>query len=55
MATLACAAAFARVDAIAIGALVDEEDGGGPAVAEDFERLAALLPAALTRRDGTYV
>lgn len=55
VATLACAAAFARVDAIAISALVDEEDSGGPAVAEDFERLASLLPAALTRRDGAYV
>lgn len=55
VATLACAAAFARIDAIAIGALVDEEDQGGPAVAEDFERLAALMPAALTRRDGAYV
>lgn len=55
VATLACAAAFARVDAIAIGALVDEEDSGGPAVAEDFARLASLLPAALTRRDGAYV
>lgn len=55
VATLACAAAFARVDAIAIGALVDEGDQGGPAVAEDFERLAALMPAALTRRDGAYV
>lgn len=55
VATLACAAAFARLDAIAIGALVDEEDQGGPAVAEDFERLSALMPAALTRRDGAYV
>ncbi|WP_334656783.1 hypothetical protein [Sphingomonas panaciterrae] len=55
VATLACATAFARVEAIAIGALVDEEDQGGPAMAEDFKRLAALMPAALTRRDGAYV
>ena len=55
IATLACARRFARVDTISIGALVDEEDGGGPAVAEDFERLARMMPAALTRRDGAYI
>jgi hypothetical protein len=55
IATLACAQAFSRVDSIIIGALVDEEDGGGPAVAEDFERLSRMLPAALTRRDGTFI
>ena len=55
VATLECAKAFGRVDRIAIGALVDEQDGGGPAVAEDFERLGKLMPAALTRRDGAYV
>lgn len=52
---LACAKAFARVDAISIGALVDEEDGGGPAVEEDFERLARMMPAALTLKDGAYI
>lgn len=55
VATLACTTRFARVDDIALGALVDEEDGGGPAVAEDFERLSRMMPAALTRRDGAYV
>lgn len=49
------AKAFGRVDAITISALVDEQDSGGPAVAEDFERLNSTLPAALTRRDGRYV
>lgn len=53
--TLEFAKAFSRVDDIAIGALVDEEDGGGPAVAEDFERLSSMMPAALTRRAGAYV
>ncbi|SFB59489.1 hypothetical protein SAMN03159496_05537 [Rhizobium sp. NFR07] len=55
VATLECAKAFARVDDIVIGALVDEQDGGGPAVAEDFERLSKMLPSALTRRDGTWI
>lgn len=53
--TLHLAKNFAQVDAIRIGALVDEEDGGGPAVAADFEYLNTLMPAALTRRDGNYV
>lgn len=55
VATLTCAQAFARLEEITIGALVDEQDGGGPAVAEDFERLNRMLPAALTRRDGRYL
>lgn len=49
------ARAFSQVDEIRIGALVDEEDAGGPAVAADFEHLNHLMPAALTRRDGVYV
>ena len=49
------AKAFHRVREITIGALVDDQDGGGPAVAEDFERLGRMMPAALTRRDGAYV
>jgi hypothetical protein len=55
VAVLECARALARVDRIVIGALVDEQDSGGPAVAEDFERLSKLMPAALTRRDGAYI
>lgn len=45
---------FAQVDKIHIGALVDEQDTGGPAVAEDFEYLSRLMPAALSRRDGRW-
>ncbi|WP_211257507.1 hypothetical protein [Muricoccus aerilatus] len=52
---LGLARRFGRVRDIAIGALVDEQDTGGPAVAEDFERLNNTLPAALTRRGGRYV
>ncbi|MBL6082461.1 hypothetical protein JMJ56_31335 [Belnapia sp. T18] len=53
--TLEFAKAFGRVRDITIGALVDEQDTGGPAVAEDFERLNSTLPAALTRRDSHYI
>jgi hypothetical protein len=53
--TLACAKSFTRVDSIRIGALVDDEDQGGPAVAEDFERLATVMPSVLARLDGVYV
>lgn len=53
--TLEFAKEFGRVHDIVIGALVDEQDAGGPAVAADFERLKRTLPAALTRRDGSYV
>lgn len=46
---------FSEVHEIRIGALVDEQDVGGPAVAADFEYLHHLMPAALTRRDGVYL
>ncbi len=52
---LELAKSFNHVDRIRIGALVDEEDGGGPAVAEDFERLSKMMSAALTRRGGAYI
>lgn len=52
---LACAKSFAQLHEITIGALVDEQDEGGPAVVEDFERLSQMMPAALTRRDGSYI
>ena len=55
VATLACAKSFTQLHEITIGALVDAQDQGGPAVAEDFERLSQMMPAALTRRDGSYV
>ena len=55
IATLTSARAFAQVHEITINALVDEQDAGGPAVAEDFERLGRMMPAALTRRKGSYI
>ena len=48
------AKAFGQVHEIRMGALVDEEDMGGPAVAADFEHLNHMMPAALTLRDGVY-
>lgn len=55
IATLTAAKAYARVDTIRIGALVDEEDWGGPAVAEDFERFASVISSVLARQDGAFV
>ncbi|MFG6203263.1 Rossmann-fold NAD(P)-binding domain-containing protein [Pseudomonas retamae] len=55
VATLHLGKAFARVRDIRIDALVDEQDGGGPTVATDFEHLNRMLPAALTRREGAYI
>ncbi|WAH52772.1 NAD(P)-dependent oxidoreductase [Pseudescherichia vulneris] len=49
------AKSFSQVEEIRIGALVDEHDTGGPAVAADFEHLNHLLPAALTLRDGIWL
>lgn len=49
------ATSFSQVEEIRIGALVDEQDTGGPAVAADFEHLNHLLPAALTLRDGIWL
>ncbi len=49
------AKSFSEVYEIRIGALVDEKDTGGPAVAADFEHLNHLLPEALTLRDGIWL
>ncbi|UST79624.1 NAD(P)-dependent oxidoreductase [Pseudomonas siliginis] len=49
------AEAFARISDIRIDALVDDQDGGGPTVAKDFEHLNKMLPSALTRRDGNFI
>jgi len=55
IAALTCAKPFAQLQQITLNALVDEQDEGGPAVAEDFERLGRMMPAAFTRRDGSYI
>ena len=48
---LELAKTFARLDSIAIGALVDEEDDFGPESEVDLERQTRSLPAALVRVD----
>jgi hypothetical protein len=53
--TFSVAREFGRIDDIRINALVDEQDTGGPTVASDFEHLNKMLPAALTRRGGSFV
>jgi len=55
VATLTCARPYARLDTIRVGALVDEEDQGGPAVAEDFARLASVMPSVMAREDGAFI
>ncbi|MBW6527813.1 NAD(P)-dependent oxidoreductase [Sphingomonas sp. RHCKR7] len=55
IATLTAAKTYARIDGIRIGALIDEEDWGGPAVAEDFERFASVISSVFARRNGAFV
>ncbi len=55
IATLTAAKSYARVDGIRIGALVDEEDWGGPAVAEDFERFTSVISSTLARKAAAFV
>ncbi|OZM82895.1 saccharopine dehydrogenase [Pseudonocardia sp. MH-G8] len=45
---------FGRVDAIRVGAVLDEQDVGGPAALADLERLLAATSAGLQRRDGVF-
>ena len=49
------AADFSRIDDINIGALVDEQDIGGPEQGLDHDRAVSVRPPALSRRDGDYL
>lgn len=49
------AKAFGQVNTIAIGALLDDEDVGGPAQTVDLERVTKTAPAALARHEGSYI
>lgn len=53
--TLALAETFSRIDSIAIAAVLDEQDIGGPAAEIDLARLTSVAPAALTRAGGRFV
>ncbi|MFD7547380.1 saccharopine dehydrogenase [Streptomyces sp. NPDC059816] len=54
LAALDSAREFDRVDGIRIGALLDEQDTGGPAGAVDLERWSTASSAGLVRRDGVF-
>ncbi|MEV6276781.1 saccharopine dehydrogenase [Nocardia sp. NPDC051832] len=54
VATLHAARAFARIDSVRIGAVLDELDAGGPAGLADLERWATVTAAGLVRRDGVF-
>jgi hypothetical protein len=45
---------FDRIDSIRIGAVLDEQDAGGPAGLADLERLFIASSAGLERRDGVF-
>ncbi|MEW5423433.1 NAD(P)-dependent oxidoreductase [Amorphus sp. 3PC139-8] len=53
--TLEFAKAYGRLDSISIGALLDDEDSGGPAQTVDLERVTKTGPAALARQEGRFV
>ena len=48
------AKAFGCIDRIAIGALLDDQDVGGPEQVADLERVTAAGALALARRNGTF-
>ena len=52
--TLALAREFGKVRDISIGALIDEQDTGGPEAKVDMARLTKTMSAALTRRNGDF-
>lgn len=53
-ATLEFAREFDRIDAIRIGAVLDESDSGGPAALADLERWSNVTSAGMVRRDGVF-
>lgn len=53
--TLHYAADYETLDSIRIGAMLDEEDMGGPAAYTDYERITGAAPAALTLQNGKYI
>lgn len=53
--TLVFARDFRRIDTIAIAAVLDEEDMGGPAAYADFDRLTTAAPHALMLKDGRWL
>ncbi|MFJ5263045.1 saccharopine dehydrogenase [Streptomyces sp. NPDC088387] len=54
VAALELAREFERVDAVRVGAMLDESDTGGPAGIADLERWGEVTSAGLVRRDGAF-
>lgn len=54
LATLELAKEFERLDTIHVGAVLDEQDAGGPAALADLERWGAVTSAGSVRRDGVF-
>ncbi|MFI8875647.1 saccharopine dehydrogenase [Streptomyces sp. NPDC055243] len=54
LAALHLAREFERIDTIRIGAVLDEQDTGGPAGIADLERWSTVTSAGLVRRDGVF-
>lgn len=54
LAALQCAARFKRVSSIAIGAVFDKDDAGGPAAEADIAHLSSGAPAPLMLQDGAW-
>lgn len=53
--TLAFAKSFSRIDTIRLGAVLDEQDAGGPASFDDLERQTQAIPAVQVRRNGAWI
>ncbi|GHC23520.1 saccharopine dehydrogenase [Aidingimonas halophila] len=53
--TLELAKTFRCIDTIRIGALLDEQDEGGPASFDDLERQTQAIPAVQVRRHGAWI
>lgn len=54
LATLHVARDLERVDSVRIGAVLDDQDAGGPAGLADLERLYIASSAGFERRDGVF-
>jgi hypothetical protein len=54
LATLHSAREFDRIDTIRVGAVLDEQDIGGPAGVADLQRWSIATSAGLVRRDGVF-
>jgi hypothetical protein len=54
LSTMHFAKGYAKLDSITMIGLLDGADLGGPAAMADSERLGAVMPGAMIRKDGAY-